>query len=171
MTESNVGVTVVLGAGLTGTGIGHALAVAGHQVRFVDTNAAAATRAIETIRGMVEDGVRRSKLTAEQAQRTLDRLSAQPDLEAVLRATRTQLSLEAVSESLTVKREIVSAADRLLCDEAIIATNTSALSVTEIAAVTRRPDRVVGRYGRTVGRGVYEYENGQRVAGSGLEAS
>jgi 3-hydroxybutyryl-CoA dehydrogenase len=146
MTESSVGATVVVGAGLMGTGIAHAFAVAGHRVWLVDTNAAAAARSLETIRGIVEEGVHRSKLTAERARQALGRLTSQSDLEAVLRANRVQLLLETVSESLPAKKEIVSAADRLLCDEAIIATNTSALSVTEIAAVTRRPDRVVGMH-------------------------
>src|ERR1700730_12896130 len=106
MPNSIFGATVVVGAGLMGTGIAHAFAVAGHQVSLVDTNAAAAARAVEAIKGIVEEGVRRSKLTAEQGQQSLARLTAQSDLEAVLRATKAQLLLETVSESLAIKKEI-----------------------------------------------------------------
>lgn len=136
----------VVGAGLMGTGIAHAFATAGHPVLLVDTHPRALQAARETIGNIIADGVRRSKITADEGDRALGRVTAHPDLATALRSAPVTLLLETAAESLDVKKGILAIADPLLSEEALIATNTSALSVTEIAAASSRPRRVLGMH-------------------------
>jgi 3-hydroxybutyryl-CoA dehydrogenase len=137
---------VVVGAGLMGTGIAHAFATAGHVVTLVDVSSAALDMATGNIRRILADGVRLSKISEAEAQAASGRIRTGTDLAGALNGAATSLLLETAIESIAVKKDIVSSADRLLPDEAVIATNTSALSVTEIAAYTNRADRVVGMH-------------------------
>jgi 3-hydroxybutyryl-CoA dehydrogenase len=137
---------VVVGAGLMGTGIAHAFATAGHAVMLVDVSARALEEATGSIRKILADGVRLSKVTEEDARAAIERVTTSTDLAGSLDGRSIGLLLETAIESITVKKDIVREADRLLPDEAVIATNTSALSVTEIAAATNRADRVVGMH-------------------------
>ena len=137
---------VVVGAGLMGTGIAHAFATAGHAVMLVDVSSRALEAATGSIRKILADGVRLSKVTEEDARAAIERVTTSTDLAGSLDSRSIALLLETAIESITVKTDIVREADRLLPDEAVIATNTSALSVTEIAAATNRADRVVGMH-------------------------
>ena len=137
---------VVVGAGLMGTGIAHAFATAGHAVTLVDVSGTALEQATGSIRRILEGGVRLSKLTETDARAAIERLATSTDLAGSLNDRGIRLLLETAVESITVKKDIVREADRLLPAEAVIATNTSALSVTEIAAATNRADRVVGMH-------------------------
>ena len=137
---------VVVGAGLMGTGIAHAFATAGHAVMLVDVSSRALEAATGSIRKILADGVRLSKVTEEDARAAIERVTTSTDLAGSLDSRSIGLLLETAIESITVKTDIVREADRLLPDEAVIATNTSALSVTEIAAATNRADRVVGMH-------------------------
>jgi len=137
---------VVVGAGLMGTGIAHAFATAGHAVMLVDVSSRALEAATGSIRKILADGVRLSKVTEEDACAAIERVTTSTDLAGSLDSRSIGLLLETAIESITVKTDIVREADRLLPDEAVIATNTSALSVTEIAAATNRADRVVGMH-------------------------
>jgi len=137
---------VVVGAGLMGTGIAHAFATAGHAVMLVDVSSRALEAATGSIRKILADGVRLSKVTEEDACAAIERVTTSTDLAGSLDSRSIALLLETAIESITVKTDIVREADRLLPDEAVIATNTSALSVTEIAAATNRADRVVGMH-------------------------
>jgi 3-hydroxybutyryl-CoA dehydrogenase len=137
---------VVVGAGLMGSGIAHAFAIAGAHVVIVDISNSALEKVMKSIETIIAEGISRSKLTAEVGKKVLSNITVNSELEAVLRGDQFHLLVETASESMTVKKVIVSLADQLLPPDAIIATNTSALSVTEIGAATGRPDRVVGMH-------------------------
>jgi 3-hydroxybutyryl-CoA dehydrogenase len=137
---------VVVGAGLMGRGIAHGFAAAGYPVTLVDVQPAALVSATNAIRDILADGVRLSKITSADAQAAAERISTSTDLQACLRSRPADLVLETASENLAAKIAIARDADALLAPHAVIATNTSALSVTEIAAATGRADRVVGMH-------------------------
>jgi 3-hydroxybutyryl-CoA dehydrogenase len=129
-----------------GTGIAHAFVAAGHAVTLVDVSESALAKAANSVGAILAEGVRRSKITAHDAETARARLSISPDLAAALRKQPTDLLVETASEELAVKIAIVREAGRHLPDQALIATNTSALSVTKIAAATGRADRTVGMH-------------------------
>jgi 3-hydroxybutyryl-CoA dehydrogenase len=137
---------VVAGAGLMGSGIAHAFAIAGARVVIIDISDTALEKAMKSIEAIIAQGISRSKLTAETGKKVLSNITVNTELESVLRADQFRLLVETACEIMTVKKAIVSLADQLLPPDAIIATNTSALSVTEIGAATRRADRVVGMH-------------------------
>ena len=137
---------VVVGAGLMGRGIAHGFAAAGYPVTLVDVQPAMLTAATNAIREILADGVRLSKISADEAQAAVERVSTGTDLQSSLRSRPADLVLETVSENLGAKIAIARDADVLLPTHAVIASNTSALSVTEIANATGRADRVVGMH-------------------------
>jgi 3-hydroxybutyryl-CoA dehydrogenase len=135
---------VVVGAGLMGTGVAHAFAIAGFQVSLVDTNDEALRRSVKCVSSIIEGGVKLGKISAAAGDAAIARVAAVTDLNAdIADAT---LLIETVTEKLEVKQAILRRADELLGSTAIIATNTSALSISEIAAATRRPKQVVGMH-------------------------
>ncbi|MNZ18138.1 putative 3-hydroxybutyryl-CoA dehydrogenase [compost metagenome] len=135
---------VVVGAGLMGTGIAHGFASSGFTTWLVDTNADSLARAKTSIEKILNDGVKLGKVSEASAQASLARLITCSDLaEAALGAN---CLVETVSEQLAVKKAVVTQAEPLLAADAIIATNTSALSVTEIAASLNHPERVIGMH-------------------------
>jgi 3-hydroxybutyryl-CoA dehydrogenase len=144
--ELPAGHVIVVGAGLMGRGIAHGFALAGHPVRLVDLQPAALASATDAIRVILADGVRLSKVSAADAEAAMGRVATSSDLQASLRSGPADLLVETVSESLAAKLAIARDADALLPPHAVIATNTSALSVTEIACATGRADRVVGMH-------------------------
>jgi 3-hydroxybutyryl-CoA dehydrogenase len=144
--EQQPGYIVVVGAGVMGRGIAHAFATAGHPVALLDVQQAALTAATDAIREILADGVRLGKITATDAQAASARISTNTNLQASLRDQPVELVLETASENLAAKIAIARDADALLAAHAVIATNTSALSVTEIACATGRADRVVGMH-------------------------
>lgn len=135
---------VVVGAGLMGTGIAHAFASSGFSTLLVDTNAASLTQARASIEKILADGVRLGKVSEEQARDSLGNLLTCGDLSEA--ASGAHWLVETVSEQLAVKKAVISQAAPLLAPGAIIATNTSALSVTEIAAAVDAADRVIGMH-------------------------
>jgi len=137
---------VVVGAGLMGTGIAHGFAVAGFAVTLVDVDAGALERAVGGIRKILADGVRLGKVPQASAEAALARLATQADLSRALVNQPAVLLVETATESMAAKTAIVREADRLLPADSVIASNTSALSVTEIGAATGRPDRVLGMH-------------------------
>jgi 3-hydroxybutyryl-CoA dehydrogenase len=140
----NMQKVAVIGAGLMGTGIAHAFAVTGHDVAFVDVNPAALQKAVAEIRSIVDAGVRLKKISEVDASATMGRITPMADLKEAV--TNAHLAIETASEQLPVKLSIIREIDTLISDDAIIATNTSALSITEIAAASRRPQRVAGMH-------------------------
>ncbi len=144
MNTNNKEKVVVVGAGLMGTGIAHAFASSGFATIVVDTNAASLTHARVSIEKILGDGVRLGKVSEEQAQQSLANLLTTSDLSEA--ASGANWLVETVSEQLAVKKAVISQAAPLLAADAIIATNTSALSVTEVAASVDSADRVIGMH-------------------------
>lgn len=135
---------VVVGGGLMGTGIAHAFSSAGFSTVLVDSSAAAVAKALATVAGILADGVKRGKMAPEVAEAARLRLTGSQALEEA--AQGAALLVETVTENLDVKKQVVAAAARTLRADAVIATNTSALSVTEIATAAPNPQQVVGMH-------------------------
>lgn len=135
---------VVVGAGLMGTGIAHAFASAGFATVLVDTLEPSLNKARASIEKIFADGVALGKVDAALARDALARLQTGTDL--VNAARGANWLVETVSEQLPVKQAVVAQAAPLLAEGAIIATNTSALSVTEIGAALPDPERLVGMH-------------------------
>ncbi|MDX3854680.1 3-hydroxyacyl-CoA dehydrogenase family protein [Streptomyces sp. AK02-01A] len=133
----------VIGAGLMGSGIAQVSAQAGWDVVLRDVTDAALARGIDGIRASYGRFVAKGKLEEADADAALARITTTTDLDAVADA---DIVVEAVFEKLDVKHEIFRALDKLVRDEAVLASNTSAIPITKIAAVTERPERVVGTH-------------------------
>jgi 3-hydroxybutyryl-CoA dehydrogenase len=141
MTPSRI---AVIGSGLMGRGIAYAAAVGGFETALFDVQAAALEKALVQIAADLEDGVSRGKLTADAAAAARSRITAASELEAAARAA--DFVIEAVPEDIALKLEAFARLDSACRPEVVLATNTSALSVTEIASATRRPERVLGMH-------------------------
>ena len=133
----------VVGAGLMGAGIAQVSAQAGYEVVLRDVTDEALARGRDGIAASYARFVAKGKLAAEDAEAALARITTTTDLDA---AADADLVVEAVFEKIEVKQEIFRALDRLVGEGAILASNTSAIPITKIAAVTERPERVVGTH-------------------------
>lgn len=131
----------IVGGGLMGTGIAIAILNAGIPVTLVEVREEALARAGDAVRKSLSRDVEKGRLTREEADTRLSRLTLATSLEAL---ADMDLIIEAVFEDLAVKREVFTALDRLAAPEAILASNTSALDLDEIAGFVRDPSRVVG---------------------------
>lgn len=135
---------IVVGGGLMGTGIAHAFALVGHQVRLVDPSAVARDRAVAAIGKFFDEGVARGKLNEAEAAAAKSRIVAAENLgDGPVQA---DLLIETAVEDIAVKHSILREAEEKLPAHALLATNTSALSISEIASVVARPSRVVGMH-------------------------
>ncbi|MEE9245717.1 MAG: 3-hydroxyacyl-CoA dehydrogenase family protein [Gemmatimonadota bacterium] len=134
----------VVGAGAMGHGIAQVAAMAGYQVELFDIDAAALKRALAAVRSNLDAGVERGVVDPSTREAALAALSTTTVLEAA--ASGADLVIEAAPEQLELKRELFAQLDALSPPHAILATNTSSLSVTKIAAATERPGRVVGMH-------------------------
>lgn len=134
----------VIGSGLMGRGIACVAAVGGFETRLFDVSAAALERALAQIRRDLEEGQARGKLEAGQVAGALGRLRPSTSLEEALREV--DFVIEAVPEDMRLKLETFARAEQLTRPEVVLSTNTSALSITEIAAAVRQPGRVVGMH-------------------------
>lgn len=133
----------VIGAGLMGSGIAQVSAVAGHTVILRDIDDASLQRGVAGIEKSLTKFAAKGVISDEQAGAALARISTTTDLEAVATA---DIVVEAVFEKLDIKTELFGHLDRLCRDGAILATNTSAIPITTIAAATSRPEHVVGTH-------------------------
>ncbi len=131
----------VIGAGLMGAGIAQVSAQAGHQVVLRDVTEQALQRGLDGIKASYEKFVSKGRLTADEATASLARITTTTDLGAVGTA---DLVIEAVFEQLEVKEAVFRELDKLAKDGAVLGSNTSAIPITRIAAVTGRPESVVG---------------------------
>ncbi|MEY4413554.1 MAG: hypothetical protein RIQ53_847 [Pseudomonadota bacterium] len=140
---SSIQTVGVIGAGTMGNGIAQACAVAGVPVIMVDISEAAVQRGLATLASSLERLVKKDKLTAEARDAALARVSTSTDYAALNAA---QLVIEAATEQLALKLKILGQLDAQLPAEAIIASNTSSISITQLAAATQRADRVIGMH-------------------------
>ncbi|MCC7108087.1 MAG: 3-hydroxyacyl-CoA dehydrogenase family protein [Deltaproteobacteria bacterium] len=133
---------VVVGAGTMGHGIAQVLAQAGIDTTLVDVSQGSVDRGLAKIRENLEAGVAKGKVTAAARDLALGNLSGTTQLESALGAA--DLLVEAIPEDMSKKRELFALADAKMHAAAILASNTSSLSITEIASATKRPEHVVG---------------------------
>ncbi|HKA68327.1 MAG TPA: 3-hydroxyacyl-CoA dehydrogenase family protein [Actinomycetes bacterium] len=133
----------VIGAGLMGSGIAQVAAQAGYQVVLRDIGYSALQGALAAIEKSYGKFVEKGTLSAADAEAARGRITTTTDLEAAADAS---LVVEAVFEQLEVKHEVFGVLDRICAEDTVLASNTSAIPITRIAAVTKRPDRVVGTH-------------------------
>ncbi|MFM8301054.1 MAG: 3-hydroxybutyryl-CoA dehydrogenase [Gemmatimonadota bacterium] len=133
----------VVGAGQMGNGIAHVCAMQGFPVTLIDVSADALTKALATIGGNLDRQVKKGTIDEAAKAATLGRITTATSLEAVKGAT---VIVEAATERKELKFQIFRELDRLADAGAILATNTSSISITEIAAVTKRPEQVIGMH-------------------------
>jgi len=133
----------VLGAGTMGNGIAHVFARAGHKVILRDVGQAFLERAVETISKNLDREVKKGKLSESERPAVLARILPVTELSAIGVA---DFVVEAVPEKLEIKRAVLTEADKLLRPDVILTSNTSSISVTTLAAMTKRPDRFVGMH-------------------------
>lgn len=134
----------VVGAGLMGSGIAQVAAVAGYDVAIQDVSEEQLKRALGEIEKSLRRLEKKDKLTSAQVTEALGRLTTTTDLTTAARGVDTVV--EAVVEQLEVKQEIFRTLDAICAPETVLATNTSALPITQIASVTDHPERVVGTH-------------------------
>ena len=134
----------VVGAGTMGHGIAQVAAAAGIRVALHDVTAELIRQGLDSIRCNLDKGIDKGKLTATERDRTLSQLRAAPDLEAA--AADSDLIVEAAPEKLELKREIFARLDRAAPPAALLASNTSSLSIARIAEATQHPERVLGMH-------------------------
>jgi len=133
----------VLGAGTMGNGIAHVFARAGYNVILRDVEQRFLDRGMETIAKNLDREVKKGKLTEAEKPDLLGRLKPVTDFAAIAAA---DFVVEAVPEKLDIKRAVLTEVDRLVRPEVILASNTSSISVTTLAAMTKRPERFVGMH-------------------------
>lgn len=139
----NIRTIGVVGAGTMGNGIAQAFAVAGYDVTMTDVAQPALDRGLKSVDGSLERLVKKEKMTAEAKTAALSRISASTSLDAL---AATDLIIEAATENLPLKLDIFRKLDALAKPEAIIASNTSSISITKLAAATKRPAQVIGMH-------------------------
>ena len=134
----------VVGAGIMGRGIAQVAAQGGFQTVLQDVDSAQLDGALASIRASLQRRVQLQKLSEEEAAQTLERL--RPTRELAAAAEGSDLVIEAAPERIDLKLAIFGELDRLCPPETILASNTSSLSITEMAAVTHRPENVLGMH-------------------------
>ncbi len=134
----------VVGAGTMGNGIAHVFAQNGFDVVLNDIRQDLVERGLATITGNLDRQVKKGTLTGDEKQETLHRITLSTDLSSAV--AQADIFIEAATENQKIKTDIFKIADLKCKAGAILATNTSSISITEIAAVTKRPDRVIGMH-------------------------
>lgn len=140
----NVRTITVLGAGTMGHGVAHAAAASGFDTRLYDVSPAQLDKARTTVDGILRKTVELGKCSADDADQALARLTTTADLSEAL--TDTDLVIETAPERIDIKVDLFAAIDQHAPVEAIVASNTSALSITEMAATLKDPSRVAGMH-------------------------
>jgi 3-hydroxybutyryl-CoA dehydrogenase len=133
----------VVGAGTMGNGIAQAFAVAGHAVTMTDIGQPQVDRGLKAIDGSLERLVKKEKMSAGDKAAALGRVKTSTDVGALKDC---DLLIEAATENLELKLKIFAQLDALAKPDAILASNTSSISLTRIAAATKRPDKVIGMH-------------------------
>jgi 3-hydroxybutyryl-CoA dehydrogenase len=140
---SNIQSAAVIGAGTMGSGIAHVFAKSGLSVSLCDVEQRFLNRALVSIRTNLGREAARGKLAESDIEPTLARITPTTKMESLAGA---QLAVEAAPERFDLKSEVFRTLDRILPERAILATNTSSISITKLAALTRRPAQVIGMH-------------------------
>ncbi len=143
MTIDAIRTVAVLGAGTMGNGIAHVFARCGYNVILRDVEESFLARARDTIEKNLDREVKKGKVAEEDKSKILTRIHATTDFAQISRA---DFAVEAVPERLDLKLSVLREADKVLRPEVILASNTSSISVTTLAAATARPDRFIGMH-------------------------
>jgi len=133
----------VCGAGTMGNGIAHVFAVAGFKVVLRDIKIEFVEKGINTISKNLQRGVDKGRMTAEEKQQVLNRISATTEISEMKDC---DFVIEAITENFDIKKELLQALDNILGDEVILASNTSSISITKLASLTKKPDQFVGMH-------------------------
>ncbi|MGA8391221.1 MAG: 3-hydroxybutyryl-CoA dehydrogenase [Burkholderiaceae bacterium] len=133
----------IIGAGTMGNGIAQACAVSGLQVVMVDISETAVAKGLATVAGSLDRLLKKEKISATDKDAALARIKTSTRYEDLKAA---QLVIEAATENFDLKVKILQQADSIVAPEVIIASNTSSISITKLAAVTHRPDRFIGMH-------------------------
>ena len=133
----------IIGAGTMGNGIAHVFARSGYNVVLVEAQQAALDRGLQAINKNLEREVSKNKITAQDRETALKRIDAVLDRGALAKC---DFVVEAAFERFEIKQEIFSDLDSICGPEVIFSSNTSSISITKIAAQTKRPDKVIGMH-------------------------
>jgi 3-hydroxybutyryl-CoA dehydrogenase len=134
---------VIVGAGTMGNGIAHTAATTGFATILIDVNQQILDRATRTISANLQRGVDKGKMSADEKEAVLGRIRVSSD---VADAADADLVVEAIIEDVAAKTSLFQKLDEITRPECILASNTSSISITKIAAVTKRPDKVIGMH-------------------------
>ena len=134
----------VIGAGTMGNGIAHVFAQNGFQVHLIDVSKEALDKGLSTISKNLDRMVAKEKINVADKERTLSNITLFTELKAGV--TNAELAIEAATENVTVKLSIFKELDSLCSENTILASNTSSISITQIAAATNRPEKVIGMH-------------------------
>ncbi|HET7275274.1 MAG TPA: 3-hydroxybutyryl-CoA dehydrogenase [Longimicrobiaceae bacterium] len=140
---SEIGKVAVVGAGTMGNGIAHVFAQHGSEVTLIDVRQEALDGALSSIAGNMDRQIKKGGLSEQEKQDSLARIAASTELGA---ADQAGLIIEAATENRDLKLQIFRELDDIADNHAILATNTSSISITEIAARTGRPEQVIGMH-------------------------
>jgi len=134
---------LVVGTGTMGTGIAHVFALNSHRVFLYHPNIDNANKGMELIRKNLKRQYDKGSITEEIFQKSLNMIVV---TDQICDASHVELAIEAVSENIQIKKDIFNQLDQLINNEAIFATNTSSLSITEMAMATKRPHKFIGMH-------------------------
>jgi len=135
---------VVIGAGTMGNGIAHTAAASGFATTLIDVSDEFLQRGMKTISSNLQRGVDKGKMTAEEKQTVLDRIQSTTDIDSAV--ANADIVIEAIIENLAAKVQLFERLDKLTKPECILASNTSSISITKMAAATKRPEKVIGMH-------------------------
>jgi 3-hydroxybutyryl-CoA dehydrogenase len=141
--EASIQTVGIIGAGTMGNGIAQACAVAGIKVVMVDISDAAVAKGVATVGSSLDRLIKKEKMTAAEKDAALARIQGSTRYEDLVSA---QLVIEAATENFDLKVKILKQLDGMLPAEVLIASNTSSISITKLAAVTSRPERFIGMH-------------------------
>ena len=134
---------VVIGAGTMGNGIAHTAAASGLNVTLIDVGPEILERAMTTIGKNLQRAVDKGKMSADEKEAIVRRIRPSTDVQTIGDA---DLAIEAILENLSAKTQLFETLDRITKPECILASNTSSISITKMAASTKRPDKVIGMH-------------------------